>query len=167
MVLHTKVNISMSKQWSTVNQSQKSHNAPVLYPTMRHFATEMCSFPFQNCALWDVFGYIAGFVRWVYTLRFTVKRYTHTRQIYMYWAHKTFAHKSVHTFVYRVWRCQVLSVISYIFCLKFYFSENNPVRKNEFCPLGMTCFSTLVKSKHLVWKIFLFFWCLVRTHTRS
>ena len=33
--------------------SHKSHNAPVAYPTMHHFVTEMCTFLLQNCALWD------------------------------------------------------------------------------------------------------------------
>ena len=35
----------------------KSHNAPVPYPTMHHFVTEMCAciFLLQNGALWDIF----------------------------------------------------------------------------------------------------------------
>ena len=26
-----------------IDQSHKAHNAPVLYPTMHHFVTEMCT----------------------------------------------------------------------------------------------------------------------------
>ena len=42
-------------QWcKTINLSHKSHNALVLYPTMHHFVTEMCTFLLQNGALWDI-----------------------------------------------------------------------------------------------------------------
>ena len=37
-----------------VDQSHKSHNAPVPYPTMHHFGTEMRTFLFQSDALWDM-----------------------------------------------------------------------------------------------------------------
>ena len=37
-----------------IDQSHKSHNAPVPYPTIQHFGTEMCTFPFQCSALWDM-----------------------------------------------------------------------------------------------------------------
>ena len=30
------------------------HNAPILYPTMYHFVTEMCTFLLQNGALWAI-----------------------------------------------------------------------------------------------------------------
>ena len=33
----------------------KSHNAPVPYPTMHHFVTEMYTFLLQNGALLDIF----------------------------------------------------------------------------------------------------------------
>ena len=31
----------------------QSHNAPISYPTIHHFATDMCTFLFQSGALWD------------------------------------------------------------------------------------------------------------------
>ena len=37
-----------------IDQSHKSHNAPVPYPTMHHFGTYKCTFLLQNGALWDV-----------------------------------------------------------------------------------------------------------------
>ena len=36
------------------NWPHKFHNAPVPYPTMHHFGTEMCAFLFQNGVLWDM-----------------------------------------------------------------------------------------------------------------
>ena len=48
------------KHWSYCSlalsnwQIHKSHNAPVPYPTMHHFVTEMCIFLLQNGALWDI-----------------------------------------------------------------------------------------------------------------
>ena len=45
-------------------QSHKSHNAPVPYPTIHHFGTEMCILMFQWCivgygtgALWDLWDW--------------------------------------------------------------------------------------------------------------
>ena len=37
-----------------INLFHKSHSAPVPYPTMHHFVTEMCTFLLQNGALWDM-----------------------------------------------------------------------------------------------------------------
>ena len=38
----------------SIDPSHKSHNAPVPYPLMHHFVTEMCTFLLQNGALWDI-----------------------------------------------------------------------------------------------------------------
>ena len=48
----------------TSDLSHESHNAPLLYHTMHHFVTEMCTFLLRNGALWDIFLWIMGFVRW-------------------------------------------------------------------------------------------------------
>ena len=45
----------MSNYCWLIDQSHKSHNAPVPYPTMHHFVTEMCTFLLQNGALWDIY----------------------------------------------------------------------------------------------------------------
>ena len=37
-----------------IDPLHKSHNAPGPYPTVHHFATEMCTFLLQNGALWDI-----------------------------------------------------------------------------------------------------------------
>ena len=82
---------SVTKQITTVTL-YKSHNAHVLYPTMHHFVTEMCTRMhisvtescivgygtgalwgahlcnrLVHCGIWD--WCIVGFVRWVYYLR--------------------------------------------------------------------------------------------------
>ena len=33
---------------------KKSYDAPIHYHIMQHFGTEMCTFLFQNDALWDI-----------------------------------------------------------------------------------------------------------------
>ena len=48
----------------TIDLIHKPNNATVLYPTMHHFVTEMCTFLLQNGALWDIWC-IGAFVRWV------------------------------------------------------------------------------------------------------
>ena len=45
--------ISNSSVWE-IDQSHKSHNAPVPYPTKDHFGTEMYTFMFHCHALWDM-----------------------------------------------------------------------------------------------------------------
>ena len=55
------------KEWlcnSVIVQSDKSHNAPVPYPTMHHFRTEMCTFLFWmvHCWIWDRCK--IGFLNW-------------------------------------------------------------------------------------------------------
>ena len=40
--------------FKSTDQIPKSHNAPVPYLTIHHFGTEMCTFLFQCCALWDM-----------------------------------------------------------------------------------------------------------------
>ena len=47
-------NESFFSQIYWIDLLQKSHNAPVSYPTMHHFVTEMCTFLLQNGALWDI-----------------------------------------------------------------------------------------------------------------
>ena len=42
-------------QESAIDPSHKSHNASDKYPTMHHFATEMCTFQLQNGASWDIY----------------------------------------------------------------------------------------------------------------
>ena len=37
-----------------IDQSYEYHNAAVPYHTMNHFVTKLCTFLFQNCALWDI-----------------------------------------------------------------------------------------------------------------
>ena len=38
-----------------IDRLRKSHNAPVPYPTVHHFVTEMCAhFCYKNDALWDI-----------------------------------------------------------------------------------------------------------------
>ena len=39
----------------SIDLLHKSHNAPVLYPTMHQFITEMCTILLQNRALWVIF----------------------------------------------------------------------------------------------------------------
>ena len=39
---------------TTMYPSHKPHNALDKYPTIHHFVTEMCTFPLQNSALWDM-----------------------------------------------------------------------------------------------------------------
>ena len=36
----------------SIDLLHKPHNAPVPYPTMYHFITEICTIMLQNCALW-------------------------------------------------------------------------------------------------------------------
>ena len=54
---------------SPIDLSYKSHNAPVLYPTMHHFVTEMCTCVHISVTKWCIVGcltgFIVGFVRWV------------------------------------------------------------------------------------------------------
>ena len=38
----------------SINLLHKSHNAPVPYPTMHQFITEMGTILLQNCALWVI-----------------------------------------------------------------------------------------------------------------
>ena len=41
--------------WKTsIELLKTSHNAPVPYPTMHHFVTEICTYLLQNVALWDI-----------------------------------------------------------------------------------------------------------------
>ena len=40
-----------------IDQSHKSHNAPVPYPTIHHFVIEMCTFQLQTGALWDILAH--------------------------------------------------------------------------------------------------------------
>ena len=42
----------------TINLFQKSHNAPVLYPTMPHFVTEMCTCVHISVTKWCIVGYL-------------------------------------------------------------------------------------------------------------
>ena len=44
---------SIGTAW-IIDQSHKSHNAPVPYPTIHHLGTEMGTFLFQNGVLWDM-----------------------------------------------------------------------------------------------------------------
>ena len=39
--------------------NETSHNTSVIYPTMHHFVTEMCTFLLQSGALWDM-----GWMHW-------------------------------------------------------------------------------------------------------
>ena len=38
---------------------QKSHNTPVLYPTMHHFVTEMCTCVHISVTKWCILGYLS------------------------------------------------------------------------------------------------------------
>ena len=52
-----------------IDQNHKSHNAPVPYPTMHHFVTEMCTcvhFLLQNGALWDIYPMHCGMCEMFY-----------------------------------------------------------------------------------------------------
>ena len=52
-----------------VDLIHKPHNAPVPYPIMHHFVTEMCRCVHISVTKWCIMGYllcIVGFVRWVY-----------------------------------------------------------------------------------------------------
>ena len=42
-----------------VDQSHKSHNAPVPYPTMHHFLTEMCTCVHISVTKWCIVGYLS------------------------------------------------------------------------------------------------------------
>ena len=47
-------------QWcKTINLSHKSHNALVLYPTMHHFVTEMCTCVHISVTKWGIVGYLS------------------------------------------------------------------------------------------------------------
>ena len=54
---------------SCIDLLHKSHNAPIPYPIMHHFVTEMCMcahfcYKMVHCGIFDVC--IVGFMRWVY-----------------------------------------------------------------------------------------------------
>ena len=58
--------------WGKRDLLYKSYNAPVSYPTMHHFVTEMCTYLLQNGTLWDtctLVKCIVGFVKQVYCVR--------------------------------------------------------------------------------------------------
>ena len=59
--------LSELMQRNLINLFHKSQNAPISYPTMHHFVTEMCTFLLQNGALWDIVRCIVGFIRSVYS----------------------------------------------------------------------------------------------------
>ena len=42
----------------SIDQSHKSHNAPVPYPTMHHFVTEMCTRVHISVTKWCIVGYL-------------------------------------------------------------------------------------------------------------
>ena len=44
----------LNKSDNTLDQIQIFHNASVPYPTMHHLVMEMCTFPFQSGASWDM-----------------------------------------------------------------------------------------------------------------
>ena len=58
----------------------QSHNAPISYPTMHHFATDMCTFLFQSGALWDMEQVHCGFVALVHSV-ITITSYERRRHI--------------------------------------------------------------------------------------
>ena len=47
-------NVPNHKKTQQSDLIHKSHNAPVPYPTVHHFVTEMCTFLLQNGTLWDI-----------------------------------------------------------------------------------------------------------------
>ena len=62
----------------TIDLSHKSHNAPVPYPTMHRFVTEMCKCVHIYVSKWCIVGYLSdtvGFVRWVHynEIKLTIK----------------------------------------------------------------------------------------------
>ena len=46
--------VSRRKQRVKINQSNKSPKAPVSYPTIHHFGTQMCTFLFQSGVLLSI-----------------------------------------------------------------------------------------------------------------
>ena len=68
VLLMTKLASWQLSVFSGIDQSHKSHNAPVPYPTMHHFGTEMCAFLLQCGVLWDMWHVHRGIVR----LRFSI-----------------------------------------------------------------------------------------------
>ena len=53
------VAILMKKVRVTIDQSHKSHNASVPYPTMQHFVTEMCTCVHISVTKWCIVGYLS------------------------------------------------------------------------------------------------------------
>ena len=43
----------------SIDHSHKSHNASVLYPTMHHFVTEMCTYVHISVTKWCIVGYLS------------------------------------------------------------------------------------------------------------
>ena len=46
--------------WHRIDQSHTSHNAPIPYPTMHHFVTEMCTCVHISVTKWCIVGYLSG-----------------------------------------------------------------------------------------------------------
>ena len=58
IVTHTQTQKQM--QARTIDQSHKSHNAPVPYPAMHHFVTEMCTCVHISATIWCIIvGYVS------------------------------------------------------------------------------------------------------------
>ena len=48
-----------SRRGHCIRPFHKSHNAPVPYPTMHHFVTEMCTRVHISVTIWCIVGYLS------------------------------------------------------------------------------------------------------------